>query len=313
MYTKYPEITPQSFLLPIYGHVEAPLVFHHSYLKSMPSKKIAMVLECSGNKRTYFEPKTYGEQWEDGAISHGIWKGVTLKSLLDMVVVKHGAKEIVFIGHDKGTRTDMEGIFHYARSLPIDVALQPDVLIAYELNGSTIPYEHGYPLRLIIPQWYGMASVKWLKEIQIIDHPFKGPFQTIDYVYYPHKTNDLDARPVTNIKINSIIQQPLDYSILNTGTHEIYGIAWSGHGSITTVKLSFDNGSTWIKAKLSVDPKQKYSWTFWRYLWNVRKKGEYTILCRAEDSSGNVQPFEAEWNKKGYGLNAVYKVHVKIE
>jgi Sulfite oxidase and related enzymes len=272
-----------------------------------------MVLECSGNRREYFEPKVYGEQWKDGAISQGVWKGVPLKRLLEMVGVGKSAKEVVFIGHDKGPRTDMEGIFNFARSLPIEEALQQDILIACELNGCPIPYEQGYPLRLIVPQWYAMASVKWLKEIRVIDHKFQGPFQTVDYVYYPHKEDDAGARPVTNIKIDSIIQKPLDYSILDTGCHEIYGIAWSGKGSISKVELSFDNGVTWAEAELQRKDGEKYAWTPWRYLWDAAEKGEYNILCRAYDCNGNIQPFEAEWNRKGYGYNAVYNVHVKIE
>lgn len=309
----YPEITAQSFFLPVSGQVERPLVFHYCYLKSMPSVEITMVLECSGNKRAAFEPRTYGEQWQDGAISQGNWKGVLLKDILKLTGVKGSAKEVVFIGHDKGTRTDMEGVFHYARSLPIDMVLQQDILIAYELNGRSIPYEQGFPLRLIVPQWYGMASVKWLKEIQVIDYEFEGPFQTVDYVYYPNKENDEGASPVTNVKIDSIIQKPLDYSTLDTGNHEIYGIAWSGHGKINNVELSLDNGSTWVKTKLYSDRNQKFSWTFWSYQWEAREKGEYTILCRASDSNGNIQPFEAKWNRKGYGYNAVYTIHVKIE
>lgn len=309
----YPKITRQSFFLPVYGQVNTPLIFPYSYLSIMPYRNITTVLECSGDKRSYFSPKTYGEQWEDGGISLGIWKGTPLKELLNLTGIKDTAKEVVFIGQDQGTRTDMKGIFNFARSLPIEKALHEDTIIAYELNERLIPYEHGFPLRLIVPGWYGMASVKWLKEIQVIEHNFEGPFQTIDYVYYPHKYDDEGAVPVTTVKVNSIIQQPLNYSLLDIKVHEIIGIAWTGSGTITDVELSFDKGFTWEKADLFEGYSQTYAWANWKYLWEVKDKGEHIIMCRAKDSSGNIQPLEAEWNRKGYGYNAVYTIHVKVE
>ena len=309
----YPNINQQSLLLPVYGEVNTPLTFPYCYLRSMQSMSIVSVLECSGNKRAYFNPKTYGDQWQDGAISQGKWKGVSLSKLLSLTGIKDTAKEVLFIGQDQGTRTDLDGIFNYARSLPIEKALHKDTIIAYELNESLIPYEHGFPLRLVVPEWYGMASVKWLKEIQVIDYKFEGPFQTIDYVYYPNKYDDKGAVPVTTIKINSIIKQPLNYSLLDRKTHEIFGIAWTGSGTITDVELSFDSGSTWKKTNLYGKSSQPYGWSNWRYLWEVKDKGEYTIMCRAKDSGGNIQPLEAIWNRKGYGYNAVYTIHVKVE
>jgi DMSO/TMAO reductase YedYZ molybdopterin-dependent catalytic subunit len=310
----YPKASQQSFLLPVYGEVNTPLTFPFHCLRSMPSRSIITVLECSGNKRSYFNPKAYGEQWEDGGISQGIWKGVSLRMFLNITGIKDTAREVVFIGQDQGTRTDMDGIFNYARSLSIEKALHEDTIIAYELNERPIPYEHGFPLRLIVPEWYGMASVKWLKEIQVIDYKFEGPFQTIDYMYYPHKYDDEGAVPVTNIKINSIIQQPQDYSLVDiTENHEIYGIAWTGSGTINDVELSFDNGLTWDKTDLSGGADKPYAWTNWKYSWEVKDKGDYTIMCRARDSARNIQPIEAEWNRKGYGYNAVYTIHVKVE
>ena len=309
----YPKMSQEAFFLPVYGQVKTPLTFSYPYLRSMPYRSIATVLECSGNKRSCFYPKTYGEQWEDGAISQGIWKGVSLRKLLGLTGTKASAKEVVFIGHDQGTRTDVDGIFTYARSLPIEKAFHRDTIIAYELNDSPIPYMHGFPLRLIVPEWYGMASVKWLKEIQVIDHKFQGPFQTLDYMYYPHKYDDEGAAAVTTIKVNSIIQQPLDYSILDIKRHEIFGIAWTGTGYIDAVEISFDNGSTWEKTDLFRDANRPYAWTNWKCLWKVKEKGEYTIMCRAKDSAGNIQPLEAKWNRKGYGYNAIYTVHAKAE
>lgn len=309
----YPQLTQQAFFLPIEGEVVRPSVFRYDDLVRMPSKTIILPLECSGNKRAYFEPKVYGEQWKDGALSQGIWKGVPLSSLLSVTGLKSTALEVVFEAYDYGKRTDLEGIFYFARSLPIRKALHPDTLIAYELNGEPIPFKHGYPLRLIVPQWYAMASVKWLKRIIVIDHHFKGPFQDIDYNYYPYKDSDEGKTPVTNINVASVIQQPLNHSILDTGTHLIEGIAWTGMGIITEVEISTDGGENWNKVELIQDLSQPYAWTFWKYTWKVPDKGEYTIMSRARDSFGHIQPFDAMWNRKGYGYNAVYAIKVKVE
>ncbi|MGE5630930.1 MAG: sulfite oxidase [Caulobacteraceae bacterium] len=309
----YPMLTCRSFLLPIDGEVSRPMVFHFMNLLSMPSKTLTMVLECSGNRRAYFDPKAYGDQWKEGAIHQGTWRGVPLIYLLHMAGIKASATEVVFEGHDIGPRTDMEGSFSYKRSLPIDNALHPDTMIAYELNGRPIPYKHGYPFRLIVPQWYGMASVKWLKKISVIGHKFEGPFQSVDYMYYPHKEDDMGKRPVTKIKVNSIIQQPLDMSLLDTGVHLIKGIAYTGEGVITQVELSLDGGVNWCNATICPDAIHPYAWISWKYQWNVEKKGEYTIMARAKDSSGHIQPQEEEWNRKGYGYNRITRISVKVE
>jgi hypothetical protein len=138
-----------------------------------------------------------------------------------------------------------------------------------------------------------MASVKWLRKIKVIDHSFLGPYQTDDYMYYPHKNSDNDRVPVTIMNVNSTIQQPLNLSIMNTGTHKIKGIAWTGKGQITDVQLSFDKGKTWIKTIVNKLPNEPYSWSSWFFNWEVKTKGEYTIYSRAKDSSGHVQPLTA--------------------
>ena len=309
----YPKLTQQAYYLPIEGEVLQPTVINYEDIIRMPSKSLGLPLECSGNKRSYFNPKVYGEQWEDGAISQGLWKGVPLSNLLSFAGLKRTALEVVFEAYDYGKRKDLAGSFNYIRSIPIRKALHPDTLIAYELNGNPIPFKHGFPFRLVAPQWYAMASVKWLKRIIVIDHHFKGPFQEIDYNYYPYKDSDLGKTPVTTINVSSMIQQPLSHSILDTGKHVIEGIAWTGAGIISEVEVSTDEGESWDKANLFHDPSQLYSWIFWNYVWEVSDKGEYTIMSRATDSFGRIQPFEAMWNRKGYGYNAVYTVKIKVE
>ncbi|WP_158734859.1 sulfite oxidase [Alteribacillus sp. YIM 98480] len=308
----FPFLTPENFTLSINGCVNNPLTFHYVDLLNMPAKKIDMVIECAGNKRAKFEPRVYGEQWEDGAITYGRWKGVPLFDLLSFTEIQAEGQEIVFEGFDAGKHKDTNEIVSFARSLPLQNALHPDVLVAYQYNDQPLTFKHGFPLRLIVPQWYGMASVKWLKRITVIDRPFHGPFQTLDYVYY-FKSEERRNIPVTYMNVNSIIQQPLDQTIRNKGNHLIKGIAWTGRGNISEVVISFDQGKTWHPTLLNKSIGGPYSWVTWQYLWQVDKKGEYTIWIRASDSAGRVQPKKPVWNKKGYGYNAISEVHVKIE
>jgi DMSO/TMAO reductase YedYZ molybdopterin-dependent catalytic subunit len=309
----YPFLTQSNYWLQITGHVKQPSFFHYLELLSMPSKSLLVPIECAGNKRANFIPNVHGEQWQEGAISQGKWTGVPLRYLLEKVRISKSTQEIVFEGADFGKRSDMQGIVHFERSLPLDKALHPDTIIAYQYNDKPLSFKHGYPLRLIVPNWYGMASVKWLRKIKIIEHNFQGPFQTVDYVYYPNKNDDENKMPVTIINVNSTIQQPLNFSILNTGIHKIKGIAWTGQGNITEVQLSFDKGETWKKAKLENLLHESYTWSNWSYNWKVDRKGEYSIYSRAMDSNGRIQPLTAFWNRKGYGYNAISKIDLKVE
>lgn len=301
-----------SLFLPIEGSVICPNAFSIQDIYSLPSREIKVLLECSGNKRELFEPKVYGEQWGKGAMSQGVWKGVSLKTLLQYTGVVPTAKEIVFEGYDYGTRPGDEHSIHFSRSLPLEKAFDPDIIIAYAYNHQPIPFKHGFPLRLIVPNWYAMASVKWLKKIMVIDEPFKGPYQSEDYMYYPHKENDREKIPVTTMNVNSTIQYPLDMQILSTGTYEISGIAWTGNGEITRVEISLDGGHTWGLCKRTSTPGH-YTWISWTYTWTVDQPGEYSIRTKATDSSGNMQPEKPFWNRKGYGYNAVDVIKVKVE
>ncbi|KAB7709259.1 molybdopterin-dependent oxidoreductase [Bacillus aerolatus] len=309
----YPGLSYSNYWLPINGLVKTAKCFSLQDILRLPSKTLKVVLECAGNKRSLFEPKVFGEQWEKGAISQGYWKGVPLRTLLELAGMKEGAKEVVVEGYDYGRRTDLDTVHTYARSLPIYKAIHPDTIIAYEYNNRPIPFKHGYPLRLIVPQWYAMASVKWIKQISVIDSDFTGPFQSVDYVYYPHKENDEGAFPVTTIKVNSTIQKPLNMEVLNTGKHIIEGIAWTGKGNITKVEVSTNGGKTWTEAKVSQQNKEGYAWSAWKFEWSVAAKGEYTLMAKATNSYNQEQPATPFWNRKGYGYNAIEKIKVKIE
>ena len=308
----YPEINNTNLFLTIGGEVNNTLILHLDQLRQMPCKSLLIPLECSGNKRAFFDPKVYGTQWETGAMSQGVWKGVSLGLLLKQAGIKNNAKEVVFVGHDHGTRPNLKGEHYFARSLPMDIALHQDTLVAYELNGEPIPYKHGFPLRLVVPGWYGMAWVKWLKSITVISGKFTGPFQAIDYNYYPNKNSDRGKHPVTFKNVNSTIIHPLNLANIERKRLLIEGIAWSGKRTISEVEISTDNGKTWDKANISRYPQQSFAWVYWSYIWMPAMKGEYTIMSKAKDSNGCTQPLDPYWNRKGYGYNAVSKVKVQV-
>jgi DMSO/TMAO reductase YedYZ molybdopterin-dependent catalytic subunit len=308
----YPNFVSSFYFLQIDGLVQVQRVFSLQEIIGLPQKMLKVVLECAGNKRELFDPKVFGEQWGKGAISQGIWKGVSLRTLLQYTGLLENAKEVVVEGYDFGERTDTNQLYHFSRSIPLEKALHPDTIIAYEYNEKPISFKHGFPLRLIVPGWFAMANVKWIKKITVISQEFNGPFQAVDYVYYPNKENDSGKFPVTMVNVNSTIQKPLNRQILNTGNHTIKGIAWTGKGRVTKVEISLDGGLTWDSAKISLSA-DNYAWVRWIYNWDAGTKGEHTIISKATDSEGRVQPKEPRWNRKGYGYNAVDRVKVKVE
>ena len=307
-----PVLSPNTWELSIDGEVDNPLIYTYDDLNKMPQKSLFVTLECSGNKRSLYSPPTPGEQWEFGAIGNAKWTGVPLADLLNEASLKETAVEILFRGSDIGQRPDLPGQFQFERSLPIDKALAAETLIVLQMNDQPLPQKHGFPLRLLVPGWYGMASVKWLEQITALKTPFKGPFQAIDYVYLPQENDYPNATPVTEIKINSMITQPSPGLQIPKGFYTIRGMAWAGKNMIIQVDVSTDGGATWSKAKLTSPEHEKFNWTLWEYVWSIKLPGKHTILSRAVDSQGNIQPMKAAWNAKGYANNSIHQVNVEV-
>ncbi|WP_269078046.1 sulfite oxidase [Alicyclobacillus acidoterrestris] len=280
-------------------------------LKKMKKTTVQATLECAGNKRSLFKKKAQGNQFGLGAISHAVWGGVRLRDLLNEAGIAEEAKEVIFQGMDAGSRNDMPGQLHFARSLPVAQALAPDTLLAYEMNGSPLPDKHGFPLRLIVPGWYGIASVKWLHKITVTDEPFTGPFQVVDYVVLKKPNNFAHATPVTTVFVNSTIANPTDQQELALGTHRIAGYAWNGPHALKKVEVSTDGGKHWREASF-LDPDIPYSWRRWTYEWTVQKPGQYAIMSKATNELGESQPMEAPWNVKGYLNHSIHCVQVHV-
>ena len=188
-------------------------------------------------------------------------------------------------------------------------------LLAYDLNGAPLPPQHGFPLRLVVPGWYGMTNVKWLSTIEVIDRPVTGYYQATSY-NIRHQDDDL-GEPVTRIVPRSLMVPPgipdfyTRVRSLDAGTCEIVGRAWSGRAAISTVEFSHDGGSSWVAAEVEPPVLGEAAWQGWRVTWSATP-GEHELCCRATDEVGNTQPLEPEWNTGGYLNNAVQRDAVQV-
>ena len=267
-----------------------------------------MTMECAGNNRSDLNPPTPGSQFQSGAVSTAYWAGVRLSDVLKPAGIKSSAREVLFEGHDAGRPEPGASEMPYTRSLPIDVALHPDTLLAYEMNGLELPKEHGHPIRLIVPGWYGMASVKWLRRLTVLDTDYSGYFQGYKYVIEDEAGQSV---PLTTIGIKSLIGKPAEGDTVRMGQVCVIGMAWSGQERIARVDVSSDSGATWEPADI-IGPSEQYAWQKWHYTWTPPAPGDYTLMSRAVDVRGNVQPLKSRWNRLGYMVNGVKPVEMTV-
>jgi DMSO/TMAO reductase YedYZ molybdopterin-dependent catalytic subunit len=281
-------------------------------LREREATTLAVTLECAGNGRAKLSPRPLSQPWLLEAVGTAEWTGVPLRALLEEAGVD-GAVEVLFRGIDRGLEGGEEQ--QYERSLPIEEALRDEVLLAYEMNGVPLPPQHGFPLRLVVPGWYGMTSVKWLEEIRLLDEPFAGYQQARGYRI--RQSPDEQGEPVSRMVPRSLMVPPgiPDFATrertLDAGPARIHGRAWSGHGTIERVEVSTDGGETWADAALRPQPS-RWAWRGWELEWTPQGAGEYELCCRATDSAGNVQPLEPPWNLGGYANNEVHRVSVVV-
>ncbi len=305
-----PSLDVDRFKLTINGAVAKPLELSLDQVIELPEKNATIVIECAGNGRSSMTPKIKGTSWNLGAISQAVFSGTSLHNILDMTSLSDDVREIRFSGADQGKIHSGE-TEHYIRSLPLEVANHPDTLIVWKMNDQDLTSQHGYPLRLIVPGWYGMASVKWLQEITAITQPFTGFFQSKEYVYIGEHGIP-DQTPVANMRVRSLITNPEFGTKISGETIHISGIAWSGEGKVEKVELSFDNGDIWQEAALQ-PALTGYEVARWAYEWQPEMTGQFTITARAKDTQGNTQPLKSIWNKGGYGNNAAHQIELTIE
>src|SRR5437660_7752132 len=267
-----PKLELASYQLRIDGAVREPFSLSYRQLRDMPAETRVATLECAGNSRVFLVPQVEGAQWELGAVGNAEWTGVPLSALLERAGIEQDACEIVLEGADRGTPKEKPlppGPIAYARSLPRDKAIQPEVLIAYQMNGRDLPLDHGFPLRAIVPGHYGMASVKWLTRIRAVREPFQGYWQTSDYGYWDDLDGQPVRRPLGEIHIKYEIARPAVYATLEPDqVYTVSGAAWAGETDITAVSVSADGGRTWAAAAF-LDPAQRHAWRRWKFDWRV--------------------------------------------
>jgi len=291
-----PRINDDAWRLEISGLVSKPLQLSYADLVLMPSVRHTSTLECAGNA-------------SGGAgVATAVWSGLPLAGLLQQAGLKPGAITIVFHGADFGEGEDVPPGTHFARAIPLEKAMEPATLLAYEMNGDALPAEHGFPLRAVVPGWYGMDSVKWVTRIEVLEQPFKGYFQDEKYVAIgAHGA----SRPVTRMRVNSKFLRPLEGEEIAVKTYRVEGVAWAGERKIARVEVRVAGGA-WQAANLSAS-EAAMIWTPWSYEWRVPGSGRYALEVRATDDQGQSQPEVRDPDRKDpYELTTPHRVSVNV-
>jgi DMSO/TMAO reductase YedYZ molybdopterin-dependent catalytic subunit len=298
------------------GNTEKELHIPMDELRKFERVTYTAVIQCSGNGRSLFEPRVAGGQWKNGAMGNVTWTGARLRDILNTAGVKAGTVDISFDGLDE---PPLPTVPDFVKSLPVDKAMEEDVIVAYEMNGKPLTMLNGFPARLIVPGWYATYWVKSLSNITVLSKPFEG-----FWVKSAYRIPDNDCGcvspgtapkktiPINKMTTRSLIVDPAENGelFLNKPV-EIMGISFSGGHGIQDVIVSVDGGKSWEEARLGED-KGKYSWRQWFYPWRPTKPGKYTLMARATDMIGESQPFESLWNPAGFLRNKVEKTEVVV-
>jgi DMSO/TMAO reductase YedYZ molybdopterin-dependent catalytic subunit len=291
------------------GLVERPLQLALDELRALPATSLPATLECAGNGRSSLIPPTEGEPWGLGAVSTADWTGVPLAAVLDHAQPLPAASHVVMRGADAGHVPGRDGVIHFERSLSLDDVRASGAILAYAMNGEPLPVDHGFPLRAIVPGWYGVASVKWLTEIEVSRDEFDGYFQNDRYVYEWPREGRIVREPVTRQRVRSVIVAPVDGDTITAAELVVRGLAWSGHAPVVRVEVAVGDGE-WKQAELDRGP-QNLAWRGWELRTRDPGRGRTVIRARATDAAGFVQPERPEWNRLGYGANAIHTVVVE--
>jgi DMSO/TMAO reductase YedYZ molybdopterin-dependent catalytic subunit len=310
-----PKIDRDAWWLHVEGEVEKPFAINYEEFLKLESRMVPVTLECAGNNRNFLEPKVKGVQWKLGAVGTAEWTGVPLSALLDRALVRPQAREVILEGADGGILEDPKsppGELRFARSVPLEKA-RADVLLAYKMNGSDLPPEHGFPLRAIVPGWYAMASVKWLQRIIVKDKPFNGYYQTMDYAYWKRRGDIAELTPLAEMHVKAEIAKPAQGETVPANSNVcVHGAAWTSGGEIAKVELSTDGGSTWNEANLLGESKPN-AWRLWEFNWKTPSvPGRQTLVARATDSLGQTQPVHRDPDRGTYMITHLLPISVQV-
>ena len=310
-----PAIDISSWKLKIEGAVERSIEFTYDELCQFESRNLTVTIECAGNSRVFLVPKAKGVQWELGAVGNAEWTGVPLSELLRRAGAKVTAREVIFEGADQGTVSEAPhpaGKIHFARSVPIKKATK-DVLLAYKMNGQVLPPSHGFPLRAVVPGWYGMASVKWLQRVTVSEQPFQGYYQTIDYAHWKTGGGGPELVPLSQMQVKAEIARPgVNEVVATNNNYVVRGAAWTSEAEIIKVEVTTDGGVGWNEAKL-IGPTGRDIWRLWEFDWRTPSApGRYTLMARATDSRGHTQPEHRDANRGTYMVNHYLPIDVEV-
>lgn len=301
------EIDPRSFRLSIGGHVNQPLELSLDALRrDFPVSEIVAVNQCSGNSRGFVTPRVAGGQLGNGAMGNARWQGVALKHLLAKAGVRTGARQVTFNGLDN---PPADGIADFVKALDLDHASDGEVMVAFAMNGEELPFLNGYPLRLIVPGYYGTYWVKHLDAINVVDKDFDGYWMKTAYRIPDNDCHCVEpgtkpdkTLPIGRFNVRSFLTSHADGAQIAAGrATELRGIAFAGGDPVQRVLVSPDNGKSWQDAKLGED-LGRYSFREWR-LGLTLAKGRHPVRVRAETAGGEIQPMEANWQPAGYRRN----------
>jgi DMSO/TMAO reductase YedYZ molybdopterin-dependent catalytic subunit len=311
-----PLLDPARWQLHVSGLVRRPLHLSLAELRRLPAESMTVTLECAGNGRTGFSPAVPGERWELGAVSTATWTGARLADVLVRAGIRPEACELVFRGADGGPLPDLPGPIRFERSLPAREVAHLNALLAYEMNGEPLPVSHGFPVRLVVPGWYAVASVKWLTDIIATGQPFGGYFQDTHYVYEWRQAGGPEREPVRQQRVRAMITSPAAGQRLPGDDLIVSGVAWSGLAPVTRVEVCFETDGRpeygrWRPAQLT-ERAGRYGGQHWQLRLRGIPAGPGRVLARATDAAGNDQRARPEWNALGYGGNFVHEVRVQL-
>ena len=305
-----PAVDPAAWRLRLGGLVDMPIELTLDDLRARPSTTILVTLECAGNGRARLKPRPLSNPWLLEAIGTAEWTGTSLGPLLDEAGLRADATELVFTGADRGVQGGVE--HDYERSLSIADARRPEVMLVYAMNGEPLQPQHGFPVRLLVPGWYGMTSVKWLTSIEAIAEPFQGYQQATAYHY--RADADDPGTPVSRIRVRALMTPPgiPDFfsrrRLVDAGALTITGRAWGGRAPISRVEVMVDGD--WAEAVLG-PALGDFAWCGWSFEWNATP-GKHLLACRATDADGERQPLDAPWNYQGVGNNGAQSIMVTV-
>src|SRR2546426_8438634 len=310
-----PQIEVRDWRLKIEGAVDRSLEVTYDELLKMKTRTVVATLECAGNSRVFLVPKVKGTQWELGAVGNAEWTGVPLGDVLQQASIRKDAVDVILEGADDGTVAEPPrpvGKIHFSRSLPKEKAMD-DVLLAYKMNGQQLPASHGFPLRAVVPGWYGMASIKWLQRIVVTDKPFNGYYQTVDYAYWRRSDAGPALVPLSEMQVKAEIARPSMNEVVPAGhNYRVVGAAWTADCEITKVELSTDGGASWQLVTLLGEPV-KNAWRLWEFDWETPSQpGKHTLMARATDSRGRSQSDQRDADRGTYLITHCLPIDAEV-